>query len=139
MAIDFDTYDINDIVTCRLREGFVTSKDDKYYDDTITLKIIGAKYQPFEVDEFIVYVPDYELARLQTGARVNSYLSKEFCIESKFLGDYMTFIRPRHIVNVAHKADGKFCENCDEFFEMAGSNRENGVFICHSCSENPWR
>jgi hypothetical protein len=139
MAIDFDTYDINDIVTCRLREGYVVHRTDESYDDTITLKIIGAKYQPFEVDEFVVYVPEYELARLKTGAKVNSFLCKEFAIESRFTGDFMTFIRARHIVNIAHKADGKFCRNCDEFFAMAGPNRDDGAFICHSCFQNPWR
>ena len=139
MRNDAWVFNINDIVTCKLRDGYIVGRSGNDFSDTISLKIIGAKYMDLEADEYVVYVPDYDLYRLKTRSRVSSYMCGEFDIEKRFVGDNMTFIRASHVLEVNYHADGEVCDRCDEFFEMAEATERDGTFTCYSCRQNPWR
>lgn len=139
MQNDMRVFSINDIVTCKTRDGYIVGRSDKVFDDTISLKIIGAKYMDLEADEYVVYVPEYDLSRLKTRSKVTGFMCSEFDIEKRFVGDNMTFIRASHVFEINYHADGETCNRCDDFFEMAETSAKDGSFTCYSCRQNPWR
>ena len=133
-----DSFRVNDIVLCKIHEGFIVPRLESIYDDKISFKIIGAKLNVWDTDEFIIYVPEYELTRIKTNLHVGNYTSKEFGIDPKFLGEHMTFIRETHIVQVEWRADGEWCNRCREYFAWAEAQDDSG-FTCAACRQNPWR
>lgn len=133
-----DRFDINDIVVCKVYEGLIVPKFDVTYDDKISFKIIGVKQNTWESDEFVLYVPEYELGRIKTSLHVSHHTCKQFDIDPRFIGEHMTFIRETHIASIEWRADGEWCVRCAEYFAWAEAQDENG-FTCLSCRQNPWR
>ena len=131
-------YYVNDIVICKLKDGYIVPSKETKYDERASFKIIGHKYNHWEEEEFILYVPEYELGRVKTKTRVNQNICREYDIEKKFLGEFMTYIRAFDIVETQWKADGMFCSKCKEYFVWAEKD-ENQSFTCASCRLNPWR
>lgn len=139
MLRHMNDYCVDDIVICKLKDGHIISRADKVYDEKISLKIIGVKVNEWDVDEFVVYVPDYDLHRVKTSIRVSRYLCTSFSIDARFIGEHMTYIRTSHIVDTEWRADGMRCNRCQEYFQWAGPNMADGSFTCVACLENPWR
>lgn len=132
------SYNIDDIVVCKLLNGVIVQKNEKY-DNKISLKIIGRKESAFDSTEYVVYVPEYENSRIQINSKVNRTVIKNYGIDPRFLDEYMAYIRPNHICSVDYKADGRRCENCEEYYDKAAANMPDGSFYCSACKLNPWR
>jgi hypothetical protein len=130
---------IDDIVVCKVKDGRILVHNENIFDEKLSFKIIGVQRNDLS-DEFVIYVPEYLLGKVQTGMRVSHHTCKSFYVDYKFIGDYMMFIRKNNIVSVEWKSEGMYCEGkCNEYFQWAGPNQEDGTFICGPCRENPWR
>lgn len=132
-------YRINDIVVCKVRDNNVIVRMEKNYDTKISFKIIGIKISKFEVAEYALYVPEYVLVQVNTRDRVTRKIASEYSVDPKFMDDYILRIRSSQIVTHEFVANGMFCVNCDDYFDKAGPNQEDGTMVCYSCRQNPWR
>ena|ERR1700676_5802334 len=45
-----------------------------------------------------------------------------------------------YVLNVKNKKlpDGCFCQGCQNWYQFAEPNQEDGTLICYSCRENPY-
>lgn len=127
-----------DHVSCKLKDGMIISRHEKS-DDRIILAICGRMYLEDSTWEYVAYVPEYESGQLKSTFRIRSEFAKRWEIHPKFVGELGITIRKNNIVRLVHRPDGMHCSNCDEFFDKAGPNQDNGEMICYSCRLNPWR
>ena len=102
------------------------------YDEVRTFQIIAADQYGY-----YLYVPEYY--NLKEALRVSRQNCREFGIDLRFLDDLYTYINANRVFKVNTILDGMFCANCEEYFDMASPNQEDGTLICFSCRLNPYR
>lgn len=132
------SFNVNDIVVCKVIAGKIVNSYEENYEYTVSIKIIGVRENKYEADDFVAYIPDYELARIETIQKIDHFMCYEFGIHKKFLGDFFVEIKPKHILTKSYAADGLNCKRCQEYFAMSESNNDDGSFTCRSCRLNPW-
>jgi hypothetical protein len=137
-SMSFDTPFIDDIVNCRIKEARLVTQEEAY-DDKISLKIIGYKESTFGTQEYVVFIPEYQLNRVIPEGKVTQRMCKDYGVNPKFINDHMTYIRKSHVVSFEWRCDGMHCNKCDDYFEKAESNQADGTMTCWSCRQNPWR
>lgn len=89
--------------------------------------------------QYLCYVPPYE--RIPYGFPtfiIDKYHAKQFELDDKFLGDTGCFITTMDpIYKHVAAAAGEKCDHCKNWVE--GALREDGVYLCRLCRDNPYR
>lgn len=129
---------IGDHVDCKLRDGQLVARHEKS-EGKITLTVVGRISLGEEIWEYIAFLPDYESGLIKPNFKLRPELAKRYGIHKKYIGEYGVTLRKNNIIRISHRADGMLCSNCDEFYDKAESNQEDGTLICWSCRQNPWR
>lgn len=89
--------------------------------------------------QYLCYVPVYE--RIPYGFptfTIDKYHVRHFDLDPKFLGDTGCFITAKMpIYHHTPAPKGEKCDHCKDFYE--GAVREDGIYLCRPCKENPYR
>jgi hypothetical protein len=122
---------LGDRVDCRVKSSVIVGPY-KDYDEIRTFQIIAKDKQGY-----YLYVPAYYT--LKNTLRVDARQSKQLGIDIKFLDEEFIYIQGNLVLRVHSVLDGMRCSNCEEFYQMAEPNQEDGTLICYSCRLNPYR
>ena len=120
-----------DRVNCRVKSGNIVSAYNDY-DEIRTFEIVAK-----DGEGYYIFVPDY--ANLNGGSRLEPSRAKRLNIDSRFIGEFVSYISDGQICKVVFELDGLKCDHCHDFFIMAAPNQPDGGFLCWSCRFNPYR
>lgn len=138
MIVPSDGCRIGDHVVCKVKEGFITARHEKS-DSKITLTIVGKLILDENTWEYVAYVPIYEVGQIKSTFKIRPELARRYGLDSKYIGESAITLRKNNITRISHRPDGMTCSNCDEFYDKAEANQEDGSLICYSCRQNPYR
>ena len=124
-------FETNDIVICKMKDGWPVHKDSTDYETKLTFKILGKCW-----DDYVIYIPCYEVSAFERTITITNKICDDFTVDRKFLGEQMSYLRESNIYGIERKASGAKCKRCGDFWEWADKEQE---FTCRSCVENPWR
>lgn len=127
-----------DHVVCKLRSGSLAARHEKS-DDRITLTIAGRIMLDENTWEYVAYVPQYEAGLIKSVFKIRPELAKRYGMHPKYVGESGVTLRKNNIIRISHRSDGMQCCKCDEFYDKAEPNQEDGTLICYSCRQNPYR
>lgn len=120
-----------DCVDVRIKNATIVSPY-RDYDEIKTFQIIAR-----DRHGYYLYIPSYYL--LKDSEKADYYQCSELGIDFKFLDEQFVYIEGNMIARVNSVLDGMSCSNCEEFFQMAEPNQDDGTLICYSCRVNPYR
>jgi hypothetical protein len=114
-----------DKITCRVKDSLIVSGYAEF-DEERTFEIIAA-------DEYgyFVYVPEYVYIKNVT--RITQYNIKALDINKKFIECFCIYVHESSISKVHSILDGMTCCKCNEFYNQAEANQEDGSMICWNC------
>lgn len=140
LVIPMGGFDVGDRVVCKVRNKCLAARHERA-DDRITLTIICNCFIDDETTEYIAYVPNDELSYLTSDGTysVTPKVADLYGIHRKYIGERAITLRKNNIFKVAFRADGMSCVKCDEFFDKAEPNQEDGTLVCYLCRQNPYR
>lgn len=119
-----------DRVDCRIKDSVIVSPY-KNYDEILTFEIVAVdKYG------YYLYVPSYYF--LKNTFKIDEYRCKYLVIEKQFFDSNAIYIEESMILKINTILDGLKCCKCEDFFNMAIPNQEDGTLICYSCRSNPY-
>lgn len=121
-----------DKIDCLIKNSSIVSPYSNDYDNILTFEIIAK-----DNNGYFIYIPHY--IYINNSIKIDSLLASQLNINSKFINEYLMFIKSSLIYNVKSVVDGVHCANCKEFFYMAEPNQPNNTLICWSCKSNPYR
>lgn len=127
-----------DHVVCKIKDGSIIARHERC-EDRITLTIAGRIMLDENTWEYVAYVPEYEAAGMKSTFRIRPELARRYGAHPKFIGELGISLRKNNIIKISHRADGMNCINCDEFYDKAEPNQEDGTLVCYSCRQNPYR
>lgn len=120
-----------DRVNCRVNQHIIVGPYEEY-DQIHTFEIVG-----FDTRGYYLYVPPYIM--IKGSSPLDHVLCRKLNIDAKFLGSHAVYIFAGLICQVKHIVDGLACVKCQDFFQMAEPNQEDGTLVCWSCRDNPYR
>jgi hypothetical protein len=127
-----------DHVVCKIREGVILARHERC-PDLITLTIVGRILLEQDTWEYVAYVPEYEALGVKSAFKIKPDLAKRYGMHPKYIGEFGISLRKNNIVRISHRPDGMCCINCEEFYDKAEPNQEDGTLVCYSCRQNPYR
>lgn len=120
-----------DRVDCRVKASIIVSPY-KDCDEVFTFEIVALdKYG------FYVYVPPY--ITIKGTSKADKSQCKALGIDKRFLDCDILFVQSSMIFQVHSVLDGLTCLKCNEFYNMAEPNQEDGSFKCWTCRTYPYR
>jgi len=120
---------IGDRVLCKIRNTTIVPAND-IFEEKKTFEVIGISYQGW-----YIYCPPYVILKDTVPITQRNY--KSLNIEPKFIGWDAYFVTSSFIVEVVESRTGMVCSDCNEYFEYAVPNQEDGTMICFSCRTYP--
>ncbi len=138
MMVPVDGCQAGDHVVCKLRDSALAARHEKS-DSKIILTIAGRIMLDENTWEYVAYVPEYEAPMIKSTFKIRPELAKRYGMHPKYIGELGVTLRKNNIIRISRKQDGMSCCNCDEFYDKAGPNQEDGSLICWSCRQNPYR
>ena len=119
-----------DRIDCKIEYGRIVSSYSSY-DEIRTFEIVA-------VDDsgLYLFVPCYVF--LKETVNAHEHRCSKLGINKKFLNEEIVHICEGQISNIKYILDGKSCCMCDEFFEYAIGNQEDGTLVCYACKQNPY-
>ena len=81
----------------------------------------------------------YVTEGMSTYQIADKYRCNTLNIDYKFLDEQIIYVSQNQIYKVSKIMDGMKCCNCQEFFDMAEPNQDDGTLICYACRVKPWR
>lgn len=127
-----------DHVVCKLREGSIVARHERS-EGKITLTIAGRIMLDENTWEYVAYVPEYEASGIKSTFKIRPELAKRYGMHTKYVGEFGITLRKNNIIRISRRQDGMSCSNCDEFYDKAEANQEDGSLVCWSCRQNPYR
>jgi len=120
-----------DRVDCRIKSTTIVSAYNEY-DEVRTFEVVAR-----DAHGYYLYVPHYIV--LKESVIADKYRCNTLNIDYKFLDEHIIYISQSQIYKVSKIMDGMKCCNCQEFYDMAEPNQDDGTLICYACRFNPWR
>lgn len=127
---------VGDIVEVATRYGKPVLATCKDYDTIAQLRVLG-QCQGVRL-LYAMLVTGGDMKHVVPTARVDKRMSKDYNIESRFLGDDSVVVTDEHVRMIVKEQRGRHCEKCDEYNEDVRSDC-SVVYYCGTCRDNPWR
>jgi formylmethanofuran dehydrogenase subunit E len=138
MMVPMDGCRAGDHVVCKLRDGNIAARHERS-EDRVTLTVAGRIILDENTWEYVAYIPEYEAQMVKSAFKIRPELAKRYGMHPKYVGEFGVTLRKNNIIRVSHRPDGLTCSNCDEFYDKAEANQEDGSLVCWSCRQNPYR
>lgn len=121
-----------DLVDLRFKLGKAVSPYSGDYDETRTLEIVAT-----DTHGYHLYVPQY--VALKDTVEVDDRDCRLLNINGRYSGENILYVSEAMICKVNTVLDGCACMRCEEFFQYAIPNQEDGTMICWQCRFNRFR
>jgi len=121
---------VGDVVNCKIKDSSIVISHDSY-DEIKSFAIVA-------IDQYgcYLFVPHY--IYLKNTFVINKQKCKVLNVEQRFLGENIIYILDTMVSTVVRASDEMRCHICYEFFPYAAANRDNDLFICYNCNQNPY-
>lgn len=119
-----------DLISCRIKNSAIVSAYSSG-DEEKTFEIIGV-----DLKGYYLYVPEYY--GIKDTAVITPHVAHSFNIDNKYINGLTIYIGSNYIARVLKILNGCLCKKCDEFFEWAEPNQEDGTMICWRCRMYPF-
>jgi len=120
-----------DRVDVKVKAGNIISPHLNDYDEVFCLDVIT-----FENGQYYLFVPQHRF--ILGTIKCDKFLCRQLNIDFKFVGDELIAIKDT-LIHKYYTLDGMFCDKCKTFCEHAAPNRDDGLFRCWSCRQDPYR
>jgi hypothetical protein len=116
---------IGDIVVCKVK-GAAIVESFAEFDEIKLFEIIAFNYQGWHI-----YIPSYIV--IKNSILITHKNHKSLGIDKRFIDGEALFITSSFIVKIDKVLEGMICDRCNEWFEFAEPNQENGSMLCWLC------
>ena len=118
-----------DTVVCKVKDSAIVESYQKY-DEKMVFEIISVSYQGWHI-----YIPSYKVIKNSVPITQKNY--KSLGIDPRFIDGEAFFLTSSFIVKAERIMTGLVCKKCNEYFEFAEPNQDDGTLICFVCRRYP--
>ena len=120
-----------DRIDCKVKDNAIVSPY-RGFDEIKTFEIVAVGDYGY-----YIYIPYFYF--MKDTLIADERRCKNLRIDPRFLNEHILHIQESMVLKVVSTMDGMRCKNCDEFYQYAEANQEDGTLLCYSCRLTPYR